>query len=225
MPRTGKHPLKLTKTGHPSFRFEPITVTTVVHIPILAGYWAEGLEVIKLFFESLQSSTSLPFDVMVFDNGSCEEVQNYLLDLRRSGKIQYLTFSEQNLRKLGALNFLLSSAPGEFVAYADSDVYFLPGWLDESLKVLAAFPEAGKVTALPIVGGDTSQISRGVFALAQNDPTVTVEAGILVPDMYVEAHRLSLGQSKETHAERTKNRRDVLLGRGGCKALLSGADF
>ncbi len=96
---------------------------------------------LKLFFDSLYANTGQPFDMMVFDNGSCEEVQDYLLDLKHNGKIQYLIFSQQNLKKLGALNFLLSAAPGEYIAYADSDVYFLQGWLDESLKVLAAFPE------------------------------------------------------------------------------------
>jgi glycosyltransferase involved in cell wall biosynthesis len=225
MPRVGRHPLKTKDLRDVQVVYQPVTVTTIVHIPTISGYWEESLEVLKLFFQSLFENTSQPFDLMVFDNGSCEEVLAYLLELRRAGKIQYLILSRQNLRKLGALNFLLSAAPGDFIAYADSDVYFLPGWLDESLKVLEAFPEAGKVTALPIVGGDTTRISKSVFDTIQNDPTITVETGILVPEKFVEAHRMSLGQSSEAYAERIKNRKDTLLKRNNTKALLSGADF
>lgn len=225
MPRIGRHPLKTKDFKDEPIVHQMVTVTTIVYIPMLAGYWQESLEVLKLFFESLYANTSQPFDLIVFDNGSCEGVQNYLLDLKNNGKIQYLIFSQQNLKKLGALNFLLSAARGEYIAYADSDVYFLPGWLDESLKVLDAFPKAGKVTALPIVGGDTTKISKTVFELAQADPTIEVQTGLLVPEHYIEAHRLSLGQAPEAYAERLKNRKDTLLMKNETAALLSGADF
>lgn len=224
MPRVGRHPLKV-KGLVDEVRQQRITVTTIVHIPTLEGYWAQSLDVLKLFFDSLFASTDQPFDLMVFDNNSCAEVQDHLLGLRREGRIQYLTLCEYNLRKLGALNYLLSTAPGEFVAYADSDVYFLRGWLERSLEVLEAFPEAGKVTALPIVGGDTSAISAQTFAAATADPSMSVETGLLVPDEYVDAHRLSLGLSREEYLPRLEGRKDVRLSRGNVSAYLSAADF
>ena len=76
---------------------------------------------------------------MVFDNGSCNKVVKYLTRLNRNGVIQYYIRSDKNLRKLGALNYLLKSAPGDYVSFADSDVYFLDGWLDKSLEVLKSF--------------------------------------------------------------------------------------
>lgn len=224
MPRAGRHPLKV-KGLRDEVRQQRITVTTIVHIPALEGYWAQSLDVLKLFFQSLFASTTLPFDLMVFDNNSCTEVQDYLLGLRREGRIQYLILCEYNLRKLGALNYLLSTAPGEFVAYADSDVYFLPGWLECSLKVLEAFPEAGKVTASPVFGGDMSAISAQAFAAATADPSISVETGLLVPDEYVDAHRLSLGLSQEEYLSRLEGRKDVRLSRGNTSAYLSTADF
>ncbi len=225
MPRAGRHPLKNKEIKHQPVIHQKVTITTIVYIPILAGYWQESLKVLYLFFESLYANTDQPFDLMVFDNGSCEEVKNYLLDLQANGKIQYLVFSTQNLKKLGALNYLLSSAPGEYIAYADSDVYFLLGWLDESLKVLGAFPEAGKVTALPIVGGDTTEISKPVLERAQSDPSIKIETGLLVPQEYVDAHRVGLGQSPEAYTSRLLNRKDTVFTRNGISALLSGADF
>jgi glycosyltransferase involved in cell wall biosynthesis len=225
MPRTGRHPLKTKDFYNAPVVHRMVTVTTIVHIPMLSGYWQQSLNVLKLCIDSLYANTGQPFDLMVFDNGSCEEVRSYLLELKEKGRIQYLVLSQQNLRKLEALNFLLSSSPGEYIAYADSDVYFLPGWLDESIKVLKAFPKAGKVTALPIIGGDFTQDASIIYAQARQDDTVSIEMGILVPEMYVNAHRLSLGVADENYARRTQNRRDVLLRRNGCEAYLAGADF
>ncbi|MEW5959560.1 MAG: glycosyltransferase family A protein, partial [Chloroflexota bacterium] len=223
MPRIGRHPLKNKNAKNESVVHQKVTVTTIVYIPMLAGYWQESLEVLKLFFESLYVNTGQPFDLMVFDNGSCEEVRTYLLDLQENSKIQYLVFSQQNLKKLGALNYLLSAAPGEYIAYADSDVYFLPGWLDESLKVLDTFPEVAKVTAIPIAGGDSTNLP--VYRIAKNDPTITVKTGILIPEEFIRSHSASLGQTFEAYSERTKNRNDVVLIRDNCEALLSGSDF
>jgi len=224
MPRTGKHPLKVTGMKD-DFEHAPITIATIVHIPVLADYWADSLAVLRLFFSSLFENTQRPFDLMVFDNNSCREVQDYLLALRAEGLIQYLILSEHNLRKLGALNFLLCSAPGEFIAFADSDVYFLPGWLEKSLEVLDTFPEAAKVTALPVVGGDTTKISAAAYAKAQADPKIKIETGLIVDDLFLQAHLLSLGQSEQHYHRRMRNRKDTLLIRDGVEALLSTADF
>lgn len=224
MPRVGRHPLKQQGLKD-DVKHREITVATIVHIPGLVGYWEQSLEVLKLFFESLFASTDLPFDLMVFDNNSCVEVQDYLLTLQREGKIQYLTLATYNLRKLGALNYLLSVAPGNYVAFADSDVYFLPGWLDSSIEILNAFPNAGKVTALPIVGGDTSQLSSRVFREAVQHPNISVESGIIVADQFIESHRRSIGLSYDTYQQRLIDRKDVLLSCNGCQALLSTADF
>lgn len=224
MPRIGRHPLKVT--GMPDdFKPERITVATIVHIPTLSNYWAESLNVLRLFFQSLFASTDLPFDLMVFDNGSCTEVQDYLLGLRRDGRIQYLILSEHNLKKLGALNFLLSAAPGEYVAYADSDVYFLPGWLETSLKVLEAFPEAGKVTALPIVGGDVTKITPELYEFAVKDPSIKVETGRIVPDQYIQAHQISIGKDLAIFISAHADRNDAVFTRNGIRAFYSTADF
>ena len=210
MPRLGRHPLKV-KGLRDEINHQDITITTIVHIPTLSGYWEQSLEVLKLFFESLFASTNLPFDLMVFDNNSCIEVQNFLLSLKRESKIQYLILSQHNLRKLGALNHLLTMAPGKYVAFADSDVYFIPQWLEESLKILKTFPDAGQVTALPII---TEAGERYVSTLAgiEKDSKIEVAYGTnLIPEEYVIAHSSSIGSSLEKYLERTPKRKDILI--------------
>lgn len=226
MPRTGRHPLKGVKST--TKLTKDLTITTIVYIPMLSGYWQESLEVFKLFIDSIYKNTNQPFDLMVFDNGSCTDVQDYLLYLRSIDKIQFLILSQHNLGKTGALSFLLSAAPGNFVTYADSDLYFLPGWLENSLAVFNEFPKAGKVTALPIVMNTSSKIFDEIFSNAltdaKKDPSITVEAGVLVQNNLLDAHRLSLGESVEQYQSRISNRKDILLRKNNCEVLVSGAD-
>ena len=225
MPRIGRHPLKEKSIIESQIVPKRVTMTTIVYIPSLEGYWKESYDVLKLFFNSLNQNTNQPFDLMVFDNGSCKEIIDYLFKLRDEGIIQFLILSDKNIRKLGALNYLLQSAPGEYVSYADSDVYFLPGWLDESLKALATIPEAAKVTALPIVGGDTTHISKGCYQKANSDSTITVETGKLVPDTYIEAHSISIGKSLDEFNQSHPDRVDTKLTRKEISVYLSTADF
>ena len=124
MPRIGRHPLKEKSIKKPQTNPKEITITTIVYIPSISDYWSNSFDILKLFFDSLIINTQPVYDLMVFDNGSCKKIIEYLIDLRDKGIIQYLILSEKNHRKLGALNYLLQSAPGKYISYADSDVFF-----------------------------------------------------------------------------------------------------
>lgn len=224
MPRIGKHPLKLEKSATIDHTPRQVTICTVTHIPMLAGYWAESLKVLELFFESLYASTAQPFDLMVFDNASCPEVQDALLGLQRDGKIQYLTLSSYNLKKLGAMDFLFANAPGEFVSFVDSDVYLLPGWLEESLAVLRAFPEAGQVTALPTIDKRAKYIQSTLRGL-ETVSDVSIERGQLIPEAYIEAHRLSIGRARDEYLVNAGAGEDIRITRAGVSAYVSAQDF
>lgn len=223
MPRIGRHPLKDRHLMMDEPDVQKITVTTITHIPELEGYWAESLEVLKLFIQSLRVNTKLPFDLMVFDNASCQEVTDYLTQLKSAGMIQYLVLSDRNFRKLGALDYILRAAPGEIVAYADSDVYFLPGWLEQSIRILDAFPQAGMVSAIPTIDKSEKFLDstlRGV----EEDPAIEVETGpALIPEAFVRAHRLSLGKTEADYF--SGERFDTRVTHGGTSAFASAQDF
>jgi len=130
---------------------EKFTIAVVSYIPFLEGYYAHGLDLLKVCLGSIWENTDLPFDLLVFDNASCADVRAYLLNARDNGRIQYLVLSDVNIGKAGAWNFIFGAAPGEFVAYADSDVFFYPGWLSELYRVMEIFPQAGMVTGMPLL--------------------------------------------------------------------------
>lgn len=211
--------------SHPSHEPCQVTITTAVHIPMQTGYWQNSFSVLRLFFDSLFASTSLPFDLMVLDNNSCPEVRDFLHGMRSEGRIQYLLESQFNLRKLGAMQFLFSIAPGEYIAFTDSDVYFLPGWLESSLAVMNAFPLAGQVTALPTIDKSHSFVGNTMKGIhAQGD--IAVEEGQdLIPMQFINAHRLSIGRSQEEYLKLASPRRDVRITRGGISAFVSAQDF
>jgi glycosyltransferase involved in cell wall biosynthesis len=144
--RKGQNPAKFVKDVA---RPERITVALLNYIPFLSGFYAETLDVLKVCMESMRKDAGLPFDLMVFDNGSCTEVREFLVKEKDEGRIQYLILSEKNMGKGGAWNVMLAGAPGEIIAYTDSDVLFSPYWLSRSVEILETFPNVGMVTARP----------------------------------------------------------------------------
>lgn len=147
------------RVGHNPARFvekvdQPaeITVALVNCIPFLSGYYEQSLEVLKVVVESLNATRDKahPYDVMIFDNHSCEEVRTFLYESSDHGKIQYLVLSEQNIGKIGAWNFMFGAAQGEYIVFSDGDIGYRPGWLNASLELFKTFPNVGMVTARPL---------------------------------------------------------------------------
>ena len=82
--RKGQNPAKFVDTVR---RPERITAAVLSYIPFLSGYYAESLDVLRACLDSMRRDAGLPFDTLVFDNGSCPEVREYLLRERDDGRI------------------------------------------------------------------------------------------------------------------------------------------
>src|SRR5688500_810179 len=111
--RKGQNPAKFVKDVA---RPERITAALLNYIPFLSGFHAEALDVLKVCLESMRRDAGLPFDLLVFDNGSCAEARDYLMAEKEAGRIQYLILSAKNVGKGGAWNMILAGAPGEIIA-------------------------------------------------------------------------------------------------------------
>ncbi len=224
MPRLGRHPMK-RGDGSSSPQSKSLSITTLVHIPETTGYWENSLEVLKLCLSSIRAHTDVEFDLYVFDNGSCDIVKNYLLQQLNIGKIQYLTFSNQNVRKTGGLNSLLHQADGDIVAYLDSDAYVLPGWLEKSMEIMNNFDNVGQVTAIPLARNKID--SNNIIKKLENDQNVSISRGNnLIPDQYIKAHSESIGVNfRQYIKDRLKNREDVLITKNGISAIFGSVDF
>jgi glycosyltransferase involved in cell wall biosynthesis len=213
--RTGQNPAKfIDKVGRP----ERITVAIVTYIPFLAGYFAEGLAVLRICLDSLRSREAEPFDLMVFDNGSAPEVVAHLETLHGRGEIDYLVLSGKNLGKGGAWDILFSAAPGEIVAYADGDVHFSDGWLSSALTILDTFPRVGMVSSRPL-RTDPALVGASL-RWAEAEPEATVERGTFIPWETFREHDVNLGQSESAVRQRYEETEDVRVRYRGAEALV-----
>jgi glycosyltransferase involved in cell wall biosynthesis len=204
--RIGQNPAKTAKKVEQP---ERITLAVLNFIPFVSGFYTECLDVLKACLNSARTDPGLPFDLMVFDNGSCPEVQDELVKMHQAGEIQFLILSEKNLGKGGAWNIIFSGAPGELIVYADSDVLFYPGWLARSVEVLETFPNVGMVTARPF--RQAEEVNQGTVDWGQRTPGVVVETGQFLDWETFSSFVFSLGTSEEQTREWYQTSHDTRL--------------
>lgn len=210
--RKGQNPAKfVNQVAKP----ERITVALLNYIPFLSGFYAEALDVLKVSLESMRADAGLPFDLLVFDNGSCPEVRDYLISEKEAGNIQYVLLSEKNLGKGGAWNIMLAGAPGEIIAYTDSDVLFYPEWLSRSVQLLETFPNVGMVTGRPF--RTNPEYHSSTRAWAQEHATLE-EGGFIPWDTFWEFNR-SLGQDEAENRKIYADTQDWKITYNGISAM------
>jgi glycosyltransferase involved in cell wall biosynthesis len=213
--RTGQNPAKfIQKVGRP----ERITVAIVTYLPFLAGYFAEGLDVLRVCLESLRANTDRPYDLLVFDNGSAPEVVKYLGEGHAKGEIDYLILSRKNLGKGGAWDILFPAAPGEIIAYADGDVYFRAGWLPQALAVLETFPRVGMVSSRPM--RTAPDLWTGTLRWAESQPEANLERGQFISWETFREHDVGLGQPESDVRQRYEETSDLRVRYRGVEALI-----
>lgn len=218
--RVGQNPAKSIKRV---VQPKKITVATITYIPHLKGYYSESLQVLKACLSSLWENTSLPFDLFVFDNGSCPEVKEFLLDAEEKGLIQYLLLSDKNIGKGGAWNIIFQGSQGEIIAYADSDVILYPGWLEHSIEILNTFPNAGMVTGRPLRSPE--EYYSKTLEWAQSHDDISLENGNFIQWEIFREHVLSLGITEARAREWFESKLEWRVTYQGVSALIGAAHF
>lgn len=197
---------------------------TVVFIPQCSGYFENALEILKYTIESLWLHTADDFDLMVFDNNSCREVQDFLIAMKEQGKINTLILSDKNVGKVGALNRLAPITRSKYVCFFDSDVLFHPSWFTESRKVLDTIPGAGMVTGIS-ERLQNQYFNSTAYTLLQNQPNVQIHEGEF---MAIEEHGLvaeGLGAAQEKYLQDIAPLKDIKISVGDCSAYLGAKHF
>ena len=221
MTRIGQNPAKFVKDVAKPAR---ITVAVLNYIPFLSGFYAEMDGVLKACLNSIYNTKlNEAFDVLVFDNGSCDEIKQYLLKEQAEGRIQYLFLSEKNLGKGGAWNIIFEGAPGEIIAYTDNDCLFTPDWLEKSLRILETYPNAGMVTARPF--RTNSNLYTSTLKWADETAGVEHEQGDIIPFEVFREFDLSLGQSEEEITAHYAETTDHRLTYNGVKAMVGASHW
>jgi hypothetical protein len=220
--RVGLNPSRKQKTGHKPSR---VTVCVLVSIPHQTGYYANRFEVVKLCLQSIKAHTDRnAYDLLVFDNGSCAEVVDYLLGLHQQDDIQYLFCSRTNIGMANAYRMMFHSAPGEIIAYSDDDVFFYPGWLTSLCELLENFPRVGMVSGLPV----REQFRYGNRYLEQylsSFPDIVARRGRFIPPEWDAEFLASTGRRKEELPDATNQLEEIMIERGQLRAISTAVHF
>lgn len=214
MTRIGMNPAR-DRVG--DYRPARVTVAVLAYVPYLEGYFKGRLDLLRLCLGSILENTAEDFDLLVFDNGSCQEARMYLRALLESGHIQYLISASQNIGKIGAFKVLFAAAPGEIVAYCDDDMFFYPGWLSAHLDLMDRFPRVGAVSGSPI----RDMFGHGIesnLRFAEEDPETELRRGHTIPLEWEMQWAESYGRDLEIHRREVEQTEDITLERGGVKA-------
>lgn len=216
--RVGQNPAKqIFGVAQP----KDLSIVVVNFIPVLAGYHAQSLEVLKACLESIRAATPAPFDLMVFDNHSCAEARRYLFDELTADRIQYLVLSDTNIGKIGAWNYMFGAAQGKYIAYADADILFRPGWFEDALSLFENFPNVGMVTGCPVRNPPEVLTASQEWGRRQN----VLREGVFIPWEDYLAHVLSLGWNEAKARQMYQAGKDYLLEYGGRQALIGAGHF
>ena len=208
-----------------SYRPSRVSVAMITYVPHLSGYFEHRLQVLQMAITSLTTNTPQPYDLFVFDNGSCQPVIDYLQQLRDSGVVDYLLLSKRNIGKIGAFKVLFNAAPGEIIAYSDDDIFFYPGWLEAHLEIMGTFPEVGMVSGIPV--RDNAERARNSLMqfIDSNPDGLSVSLDKNIPDEWETDWALSTGRDPQSHIEKIRNEQFITLSYKGVEAFGSASHF
>jgi hypothetical protein len=127
--------------------------------------------------------------------------------------------SSRNIGKVDALQMIFRSAPGEIVAYSDDDVLFLPGWLEEHLKILDTYPRVGMVTGFYIRSQMAYSIQSTLKFAAGEEVEMT--RGKLIDHRWEQHYIENMGRTWEKYEEENQGLEDIALNYKGVEALVS----
>ncbi len=191
MARIGMNPSRTKTSGYHPAR---VTVAILVHVPNLTGYYEHRLSVLAASLWSLKTNTRLPYDLMVFDNGSGPDAAGFLDNMLDKGDLTFLLRSQTNVGKIGALQVMFRAAPGELIAYADDDFFYYPGWLESQLAVMDTYPGVGMVSGYAVPSFFTADRTGSNTRFATTIPGVAVEEVEAFPEEWISEWAESTGR-------------------------------
>ena len=122
---------------------------------------------------SVLGQTFRDFEVIVVNDGSPDtaELERELAPYMH--QIRYLT--QPNAGPSSARNLGIRDACGEFVAFLDSDDFWMPGFLARQMQILKEQPSIDLLYSNGVVIGDVDYAGRELMSLAPSDGPLTFE--------------------------------------------------
>ncbi|MGZ4683763.1 MAG: glycosyltransferase family A protein, partial [Acidimicrobiales bacterium] len=165
--RIGENP---ARSGREPRSDAEIRVVVPVYIPELSGYFADAATILGICLDSLAATSGAETRITAVANACTPEVVESLAERQRTGAIDQLVVSHDNLGKVDGFLAGARSSWEPVVVVSDADVLWRSGWQVAMTSVLAAFPECGIVGAAPAPNLATYATSATVLdALARRE--------------------------------------------------------
>lgn len=192
--RVGQNPMR---NSNADMSLPPVVVAITTHLPdVMDPYHRDRLAILEACVTSARKFAGMDHQVMIWDNGSCSQVQGWL---RYTVKPDFLILSH-NIGKTSAQKMQLRMfPPGTIVALSDDDVLYYPDWLQTSVEVLRGLPPtAGAVSCCPSKNKTTYHIST-TAQWATNEGILTLEKNTPQRDQWDRDFAISVGRPLEDY--------------------------
>lgn len=212
--RVGKNPLRDAKVDG----FPLVIMAAITHLPDLKGYHEKRLDIVKLSLISMREAAGMDAKTMVWDNGSCPELIEWLQDEYQPDFL----ITSGNIGKINARTAMINMLPDNTVlAVTDDDMFFYQDWLKEAYKILRYFPNVGAVSCYPTRKG-FSWATIKTIDWARNCEDAELEIGKFIPEEWEHDYAMGLGRDWKFHQMYSAKDMDYLVTyKGKYKAFLT----
>ena len=228
MMRVGENPTKFARHNKAMVKLDvkkpkKILAATVVYIPRLDDYYADSLQILDASLKSLRLTLNHDYDLMVVDNGSCQEVVEYLLDCQSKGEIHLLMLLHDNMKKIGAWNLIFGSNQAEYVYFFDCDIFHLDGWYERSKAVLDTFDNVALVNAAPVPMKGKKLFDKtlsSTVSILRQKVDVNLEEGNFTDASWFSELGESLGSDPDKYLQGALSKKQVKCQKNGVEAFV-----
>jgi len=207
--RVGVNPLRYSMAPD---KAPKVVAAVITHLPNQSGYHKERLAIVKACLNSMRENARMECAMMVWDNGSCDELKDWLVKQYRPTSLVL----SPNIGKGSARTGILRMFPeNTIVGISDDDMLFYPGWLDEQVKLIKHFPNVGAVTGYPcrkMMKNNTSTLKWA------DENACVITKGRSIPDEWETDYAVSVEYDPQEWLDFTKEDLDTLIEYQGVKA-------
>jgi len=102
-------------------------------VSVILSTYNDNLDNLSKAIESILSQDYSPLELIVCNDGSCEAVQEFLLERSKHDKRLILLHNDKNIGLSSSLNRCVAAAHGEYLARMDGDDIALPDRINTEL--------------------------------------------------------------------------------------------
>ena len=192
--------------------YPPYIASSITHLPSLEGYHENRFEVVKVSLTTMRENAGLNCKTLVWDNGSCQEFRDWLLN---EYKPDYVMLSTNVGKSIARASILRMLPPETIVGVADDDMYYYPDWFKAQVELMKYFPNVGQVSGYPV----RTQMRWGnKRTLEWARKVAIVEEGSFIPAEWDKDFCTSIGRDYEWHKKYTENDMDKRITYRGVQA-------